>query len=204
MINCLLLNQIKLCHNDLHSAAFQLLKKQGFIIIKMIKNISLSIALIIISYGCDMNNDDEYKPDIKIEIEHNLPEINGYPTLTINDGVWQNIHMIDFRVLLDGNPSSYSSFQFESNLFWFMGDTSSYGKKSCLDCEMELIGDHRENLHDPVPTSNYSSLTDSDGYTRNAIAPVKIMKGDTLKLWWDVWVTGSMEGREGTITILLN
>ena len=44
----------------------------------MIKNISLSIALIIISYGCDMNNDDEYKPDIKIEIEHNLPEINGY------------------------------------------------------------------------------------------------------------------------------
>ena len=106
MINCLLLNQIKLCHNDLHSAAFQLLKKQGFIIIKMIKNISLSIALIIISYGCDMINDDEYKPDIKIEIEHNLPEINGYPTLTINDGVWQNIHMIDFRVLLDGNPSS--------------------------------------------------------------------------------------------------
>jgi hypothetical protein len=170
----------------------------------MIKNISLSIALIIISYGCDMNNDDEYKPDIKIEIEHNLPEINGYPTLTINDGVWQNIHMIDFRVLLDGNPSSYSSFQFESNLFWFMGDTSSYGKKNCLDCEMELIGEHRENLHDPVPTSNYGSLTDSDGYTRNAIAPVRIMKGDTLKLWWDVWVTGSMEGREGTITILLN
>ena len=69
---------------------------------------------------------------------------------------------------------------------------------------MELIGDHRENLHDPVPTSNYGSLTDSDGYTRNAIAPVRIMKGDTLKLWWDVWVTGSMEGREGTITILLN
>lgn len=170
----------------------------------MFKNLSFYIAFIIICCGCDMDSDNEYRPDIKIEIEHNLPEINGFPTLTIKEASWQNIHMIDFRVLLDGAPSSYSSFEFNSNLFWFMGDTNSYGKKSCLDCEMNLIGEHRENIHDPVPTSNYSSLTDSDGYTRNAIAPVRIMKGDTLKLWWDVWVTGSMEGREGTITILLN
>jgi len=118
--------------------------------------------------------------------------------------MWQNIHYIDFKVTLDGRPAEYSSFSFNSNLFWFIGDTNSYGKKNCLDCSMYTIGDHSENIHDPVPTSNYRSLTDSDGETRNAIAPVSIMKGETYKLWWDVWVTGSMEGREGTIDIKLN
>tara|TARA_B100000131_G_scaffold177509_1_gene171295 strand:+ start:118 stop:585 length:468 start_codon:yes stop_codon:yes gene_type:complete len=146
----------------------------------------------------------EYKPDIKIEIEHNLPVINDIPTLTLNENSWQNIHFIDFRVLVDGRPAEYSSFSFNSNLFWFIGDTNSYGKKNCLDCSIYTIGDHNENIHDPVPTSNYRSLTGSDGYTSNAIAPVSIMKGETFKLWWDVWVTGYMEGREGTIIIKLN
>ena len=154
-------------------------------------------------YSCGVM-ESEYKPDIAIEIEHNLPVIDGVPTLTLNQNMWQNIHYIDFKVTLDGRPAQYSSFSFNSNLFWFIGDTNSYGKKNCLDCSMYTIGDHSENIHDPVPTSNYRSLTDSDGETRNAIAPVSIMKGETYKLWWDVWVTGSMEGREGTIDIKLN
>ena len=154
-------------------------------------------------YNCGVM-ESEYKPDIAVEIEHNLPVIDGVPTLTLNQNMWQNIHYIDFKVTLDGRPAEYSSFSFNSNLFWFIGDTNSYGKKNCLECSMYTIGDHSENIHDPVPTSNYRSLTDSDGETRNAIAPVSIMKGETYKLWWDVWVTGSMEGREGTIDIKLN
>ena len=169
----------------------------------MIQKLRFFSILPLFIYSCgDMES--ECKPDITIEIEHNLPVIDGVPTLTLNQNMWQNIHYIDFKVTLDGRPAEYSSFSFNSNLFWFIGDTNSYGKKNCLECSMYTIGDHSENIHDPVPTSNYRSLTDSDGETRNAIAPVSIMKGETYKLWWDVWVTGSMEGREGTIDIKLN
>ena len=169
----------------------------------MIQKLRLFLILPLFFYACGVI-ESEYKPDIAIEIEHNLPVIDGVPTLSLNQNMWQNIHYIDFKVTLDGRPAEYSSFSFNSNLFWFIGDTNSYGKKNCLDCSMYTIGDHSENIHDPVPTSNYRSLTDSDGETRNAIAPVSIMKGETYKLWWDVWVTGSMEGREGTIDIKLN
>ena len=169
----------------------------------IIQKLRLFLILPLFFYNCGVT-ESEYKPDIAIEIEHNLPVIDGVPTLTLNQNMWQNIHYIDFKVTLDGRPAEYSSFSFNSNLFWFIGDTNSYGKKNCLDCSMYTIGDHSENIHDPVPTSNYRSLTDSDGETRNAIAPVSIMKGETYKLWWDVWVTGSMEGREGTIDIKLN
>ena len=169
----------------------------------MIQKLRFFSILPLFFYSCGVM-ESEYKPDIAIEIEHNLPVIDGVPTLTLNQNMWQNIHYIDFKVTLDGRPAQYSSFSFNSNLFWFIGDTNSYGKKNCLDCSMYTIGDYSENIHDPVPTSNYRSLTDSDGETRNAIAPVSIMKGETYKLWWDVWVTGSMEGREGTIHIKLN
>ena len=169
----------------------------------MIQKLRLFLILPLFFYSCGVM-ESEYKPDIAIEIEHNLPVIDGVPTLTLNQNMWQNIHYIDFKVTLDGRPAEYSSFSFNSNLFWFIGDINSYGKKNCLECSMYTIGDHSENIHDPVPTSNYRSLTDSDGETRNAIAPVSIMKGETYKLWWDVWVTGSMEGREGTIDIKLN
>ena len=41
-----------------------------------------------------------------------------------------------------------------------------------------------------VPTTNYSSMTGSDGTTRNALAPVQSMAGDTLVLTIDVWAHG--------------
>ena len=146
----------------------------------MIQKLRLFLILPLFFYSCGVT-ESEYKPDIAIEIEHNLPVIDGVPTLTLNQNMWQNIHYIDFKVTLDGRPAEYSSFSFNSNLFWFIGDTNSYGKKNCLDCSMYTIGDHSENIHDPVPTSNYRSLTDPDGETRNAIAPVFIMKGETYK-----------------------
>ncbi len=60
------------------------------------------------------------------------------------------------------------------------------------------------NLHDLVPTTNYSSLTDDDGTTRNMIAPVKTMIGDTLILVYDVYVgTYDVDGLIDTIKISL-
>jgi len=124
----------------------------------MIQKLRLFLILPLFFYSCGVT-ESEYKPDIAIVIEHNLPIIDGVPTLKLNQNMWQNIHYIDFKVTLDGRPAQYSSFSFNSNLYWFIGDTNSYGRKNCLDCSMYTIGDHSENIHDPVPTSNYRSIT---------------------------------------------
>ena len=77
----------------------------------MIQKLRLFLILPLFFYGCGVI-ESEYKPDIAIEIEHNLPVIDGVPTLTLNQNMWQNIHYIDFKVTLDGRPNEYSSFSF--------------------------------------------------------------------------------------------
>ena len=49
----------------------------------MIQKLRLFLILPLFFYGCGVI-ESEYKPDIAIEIEHNLPVIDGVPTLTLN------------------------------------------------------------------------------------------------------------------------
>ena len=55
-----------------------------------------------------------------------------------------------------------------------------------------------------VPTSNVSSVSNSDGEVSNMIAPVQSMIGDTLVLNWVYydWVNGNYAG-DGEISIIL-
>ena len=56
-----------------------------------------------------------------------------------------------------------------------------------------------------VPTSNVSSVSNSDGEVSNMIAPVQSMIGDTLILSWVYydWIYGNYAG-EGDISIILD
>ena len=71
----------------------------------MIQKLRFFLILPLFFYSCGVM-ESEYKPDIAIEIEHNLPVIDGVPTLTLNQNMWQNIHYIDFKVTLDGRPAN--------------------------------------------------------------------------------------------------
>ena len=163
-----------------------MINKRIMVFVKRI--ISLPILFLI---GCGIT---EPGPDVIIEPYCNMPVIDGMPTLTLKD-TWQTIHMIDFEVTVDGEPEEYASLSFESNLFWQLNDTLGYFTHQWLTDEIEyntydtsyVIGG---GLHDLVPTSNYRSLTDDEGLTRNAIAPVRTMAGDTLILSYSAYIQG--------------
>jgi len=131
-----------------------------------------------------------------VEVIHNLPIKDGMPTLDLNDDTWQTIHMIDIEVTdYDNLPISYADINFESNLYWELGDTLGYFIHRWLTDGMEYVTYDTSyviggGLHDLVPTTNYGSMTDSDGWTRNAIAPIRTMANDTLVLTIDVWAHG--------------
>jgi len=165
--------------------------------------ISLPILFLI---GCG----DVYEPELQVQPYCNMPDIDndGVYELQLRD-TWQTTHPIDFVVEVDGEPVEYADIDFRSNLYWALDDTIGYFEHQWLTDDMEyntygtsyVIGG---NLHDLVPTTNYSSLTSSDGTTRNMIAPVKSMIGDTLILVYDVYVgTYDVDGLIDTIKISL-
>ena len=167
--------------------------------------ISLPILFMIGCADIDMN-----QSVLEVEPYCNMPDIDndGVYELQLRD-TWQTTHPIDFLVKVDGHPVEYADIDFRSNLYWALDDTIGYFEHQWLTDDMEyntygtsyVIGG---NLHDLVPTTNYSSLTSSDGTTRNMIAPVKSMRGDTLILVYDVYVgTYDVDGLIDTIKISL-
>tara|TARA_B100000424_G_C22833090_1_gene444934 strand:- start:559 stop:909 length:351 start_codon:yes stop_codon:yes gene_type:complete len=100
--------------------------------------------------------------------------------------------MIDIEVKDNNGPVSYADVDFHSNLYWSLNDTIGYFIHRDLSDNVQYVTYDTSyvtggSLHDLVPTSNYSSMTDSDGMTRNAIAPVQSMANETLVLTIDVW-----------------
>ena len=61
----------------------------------MFKKLRFFSILPLFFYSCGVM-ESKYKPDITIEIEHNLPVINGVPTLTLNQKMRQNF--INFNI----------------------------------------------------------------------------------------------------------
>lgn len=158
--------------------------------------ISLPLLFLI---GCSLPTEPG-NSNFNVNIESNLPIINGIATLDLdNSPAWQTIHMIDIEVTdEDGYPIEYADVDFKSNLYWQLNNVWGYVEHNVLsDLSDELTWITYDttfivdgNLHDLVPTTNHSSMTDSDGLTRNALAPVTRMAGDTLVLTIDVWAHG--------------
>ena len=150
---------------------------------------------------------DEYVPDIKIIFEPNLEKIDDDTyVLDIDENGWQTLHRLDIYIEADNRPVEYASISWYSNLFWVVGDTLGYITSINEDQGLYVSEDTSYVVEfdgSQVPTSNYRSLTGTDGKTSNMIAPVRIMKGDYMYFTYDAWVTGYMEGREKTIRIYL-
>jgi len=53
-----------------------------------------------------------------------------------------------------------------------------------------------------VPTSNQASYSNADGEVNNMIAPVQIMAGDTMTLYWGFF-GNDYKSNEGSIGIVL-
>jgi hypothetical protein len=117
---------------------------------------------------------------------------NGYYHLTLDRNKWQTLHRVTGSV--EDKKYTVESFwvEWESNLYWYLGDTLGYVvKRNFNDAGMYVSYDtvYVTNFSGmEVPTSNKISYSSSDGVFNNMIAPVRSMIGDTLKLtayWYD-------------------
>jgi len=140
----------------------------------------------------DTDVNDDYSSNYSFTIQPNLPlDLNGYYHLTLSRATWQTLHRVSGYVSNeDGHPVEMYWVEWESDLYWYLGDTLGYivnrhltdnGVYVSVDTSY-IIGFNGME----VPTSNKTSFSNSNGEINNMIAPVQSMIGDTLTLHYRV------------------
>ena len=128
----------------------------------------------------------EKEPFISFEWDVRLPiDENGYYHLEMNRDTWQTTHRIS------GNVGGYQSqvpvmVNWESDLYWVLGDTLGYIVKSGYTDEWVYVAYDTVYvtgfMGEEVRTTNWTSYSNSKGEINNMIAPVRSMIGDTLSV----------------------
>ena len=145
--------------------------------------------------GCTIH---ELAPSVteeySIDFQMNLPlDLNGYYHLTLDRTEWQTLHRVE-GVVTDGYDNLVEAFwvEWESNLYWYLGDTLGYIITQYLNDKCTYVSVDTSYMVGfngmEVPTSNRISYSNSYGQINNMIAPVLSMVGDTLTLtayWYD-------------------
>ena len=128
---------------------------------------------------------------------------NNFFHLPINRNNWQTLYRVRGIVYKDDQPIDLMKF------YWELGDTLGYYIHRDLTDDLEYVSYDTTYVTGfsgmEVPTSNVSSVSNSDGEVSNMIAPVQSMIGDTLVLNWVYydWIYGNFAGA-GEIKIVLN
>ena len=158
----------------------------------IITSIALTAFVLI---QCEDVSSGEDSQDVSIAFDMRLPvDSNGYYHLTLKKDAnsWQTIHRVDGVVTDESGPVFYQRVTWESNLYWYLGDTLGYVIKRALSDDVVYVSYDTIYITGfngmEVPTSNAVSYSNSDGEISNMIAPVKSMEGDTLLLtaYYDV------------------
>jgi hypothetical protein len=112
---------------------------------------------------------------------------NGYYHLTIDRSNWQTLHRVSASVNnTDGIPIEFFWVEWESDLYWYLGDTLGYVVNQYLTDSGNYVSVDTSYMvgfnGQEVPTSNTVSYSNSSGELNNMIAPIRTMIGDTLQL----------------------
>ena len=139
-----------------------------------------------------------YEESYDVDFQMNLPlDLNGYYHLTLDRTEWQTLHRVSGVVTTinkNGDELFVEAFwvEWESNLYWYLGDTLGYIITQYLDDKWTYVSVDTSYMVGfngmEVPTSNRISYSNSYGQVNNMIAPVLSMVGDTLTLtayWYD-------------------
>jgi hypothetical protein len=163
--------------------------------IKLIKNILIGISVLFL-IGCE-DTYEEYKQEATLTFDMRLPEdVNGYYHLKLNRNKWQTLHRISGSIREDEFGLENFWIDWESNLYWYIGDTLGYVVKRGLDTNLNYVSYDTVYVTgfngEEVPTTNKTSFSNSRGEINNMIAPVQTMVGDTMKLTAN-WSDGSLD-----------
>ena len=126
--------------------------------------------------------------DYSFDINPRLPiDSNGYYHLTIDRNSWQTLHRVSGNVFdKKGTPVFYYWVEWESDLYWVLGDTLGYILHSGYTDDLIYVAYDTTYItgfnNMIVPTTNGISYSNSNGEINNMIVPVKSMIGDTMKL----------------------
>ena len=148
----------------------------------------LSLLLSLVIFSCNGENSlSSDTTEYKVTVDVRLPvDTNGYYHLTIDRNKWQTLHRVSGTVSSDEYSVESFWVEWESNLYWYLGDTLGYiinrnfndnGLYVSVDTSY-IIGFNGME----VPTSNSISYSSISGEINNMIAPVRSMVGDTMRL----------------------
>ena len=169
------------------------------------------VLLFLFVFACEDSN-NEKPPKYKFEVEYLNTGItkdnNNYFHLTLDRDNWQTLYRVRGIVYKDDEPAENIKFYWDSNLYWIIGDTLGYIIKRGLSDDVAYVNYDTTYITQfsglEVPTTNTSSVSNSQGEVSNMIAPVKSMIGDTLTLSWYFfdWITGDYGG-DGEMSFIL-
>ena len=157
--------------------------------------ITTLVSLIVISCESPTSSDSGEFADLAFDINLSK-DSNGYYHLKLDRSNWQTLHRVSGSITQDGYGVENFRVDWESNLYWYMGDTLGYVVKRGLNWNLEYVSYDTVYItgftgHE-VPTSNQVSLSNSSGELNNMIAPIRTMVGDTMKLTAD-WFGGNLD-----------
>jgi hypothetical protein len=157
--------------------------------------------LLMLFIGCDDIGSDELSP-ITFELDARLPvDQNGYYHLEIDTMRWQTIHRLSGHLYRNGIGMNVTKMGWGSSHYWIIGDTFGYVVRYGLTDDLVYMSydttyvDWFDGM--AVPIVNGSSYSREDGEVNTMIAPVRIMRYDTITIftaWWDEWRTEQTEG----------
>tara|TARA_B100001287_G_C22461253_1_gene425159 strand:- start:118 stop:618 length:501 start_codon:yes stop_codon:yes gene_type:complete len=147
------------------------------------------IILLLFLVGCENTTQwVERTPEVTYDMRLPMDE-NGYYHLTLDRTKVQTIHRVDAYVGDMYGPIEAHRVEWESNLYWFIGDTLGYVVKRDLTDDLVYVSYDTTYITwfngYEVPTTNEVSYSNIFGDMSNMIAPTKQMVGDTLRLSTD-------------------
>ena len=157
-------------------------------LIKIKNNLIIGIILSFLLISCEDNNTyHELSFDLKL-----TEDGRGYHHLTLDRNNWQTLHRVTGSIRDEGYGVENFWVEWESNLYWYIGDTLGYVVKRNFNDKGMYVSYDTTYLTQfsgmEVATSNIISYSNSNGELNNMIAPVRSMVGDTMRLtarWYD-------------------
>ncbi len=154
--------------------------------LNILKNVSVSLLFLLI-IGCE---------DTRVGHEHgevNVTVVMPYiDRIELNDYSWQTLVTMYGRLEADADVQ-HVRVEWQSDMFWIVGDTTGYFRLNCRTCvdgfwydRDGVIEPMVYNFHSMAPVTNQVSLTDSEGTFGNVLAPVRSMRGNSMWLWWSI------------------
>ena len=168
----------------------------------MVKLLHSLVFIVFLIISCEDSSNSDYGTlnfDMRLD-----SDANGFYHLSLNKDSWQTLHRVS-AIIKDKDEQPVENFwmEWDSNLYWYLGDTLGYVIKRGLTDELVYVSYDTVYITGfngmEVPTSNQISYSNSKGELNNMIAPVRSMVGDTL------YLTASwLGGNSATFSIVLD